>query len=208
MNFYNRLKLIMINLSQEANTKENQYGKEILKNTYNYLKSGDYSSIKNKEIILQNLELSSKELSKNTGISEQALSKARYRIFKDLERKLSKQYLLFLEDKQWVKAADLLFLAQSKNLSNNYLLSEFTNELRQLSTNRTGFSKKHYSLKECAKELKLMRVYSYPMMSDLISELDNQSFEKIIYLILLLDGLIDSPLDRHQLFRLLTKGNN
>ncbi|CQR47384.1 hypothetical protein BN1058_01695 [Paraliobacillus sp. PM-2] len=208
MKFYQRLKNVMLELSVEESTQANEYGKEVIKETYEYILKGRYTNIKHKQIILNNIELSPKEIAKQYHQSEQAITKARYRIFKDLESRLSKNYLSYLEQRDWVKAADLLFLAKSHNLSQNYLLDSFLKELNQSIRNQNKLAYTSYQLKDCAKELKLLRLYSYPMMSDLLSEFDSSSLQKLVFLILLLDGKVGSSTDRHQLFRILANGNH
>ncbi|GIN96924.1 hypothetical protein J6TS1_27940 [Siminovitchia terrae] len=101
-----------------------------------------------------------------------------------------------------------MFLANTSNLSKNYILSGFIRELERLSPNLKDQTVQSYSLRECSKELKLLRVYSLPMMSDLISEFDSTSMSKLLYLILLLDGKSGSPEDRHMLFRCLANGKH
>ncbi|HLU21819.1 MAG TPA: hypothetical protein VKZ77_04950 [Bacillaceae bacterium] len=208
MNIFQQLKSIVIELNQEEVTQQNAYGLEVLRKSYTYLQSGTYTNVKHKEIILNHLEFQPKDLSSITGISEQALTKAKYRIFKDFEKKLSPTFVSLLKKRNWKMADDLLFLANHSNLSQNYILPSFMTELERVSKSINIENIQRYTIDECSKELKLLRVYSFPMMSDYISELDSVGIRRLIYLLLLLNGKVEAPLDRQLLFRILAQGNH
>lgn len=192
-----------MNLSQEQKTKEVDFGLGVLRKTYSFLSSGVYTEIRHKEQILGFLDLPIKELAKRTGISEQALTKAKYRIFKDLEEQLTPSFIKLLENKDWKKAERLLFLAQNFNLSDQYIISSFTRAVEKRYVREKNDQFNFYDLKNCSNELNLLKNYSFQKMISEINHLDAEGINRLSYLLLLLDGKIDSPVDRNNLFSFL-----
>lgn len=207
MNFYEQLKTATIVLTQEEKTEQTLYGLEVLKKTYVYLRSGVYTDIRHKDLILKSLDHPIKEVAAHYGVSEQALSKAKYRIFKDLEEQLTPHFLKYVTARDWRQAEELLFLAQHLNLSDNYVVSAFTREVERRANQAGNPPVQDSALPLCTRELQILRAFSFSKMHEQLATLDFNGLNRLVYLLLLLDGKMGTPAERHKLFRFLRDGS-
>lgn len=206
MNLYEKMKQTAITLALEPKTQQNVYGLHVLNEAINFLREGSYTDIRHKELILKHLDQPIKEVAAHYGVSEQALAKARYRIVKDYEDRVSPLFVPLKNDRDWKNLEILLYLTKTPNLSEKYVLVPFIREVERL-YHQLGQPKiQDYELKECTKELQLLGAFSAYTMLRCFETLDAEGVKKIAYLLLMMDSRMGTPLDRFQLYHLLVYG--
>jgi hypothetical protein len=101
---------------------------------------------------------------------------------------------------------ELLYLAQTPNLSENYVLIPFIREVerRYLQSGRPKLS--NYSFSECKNELELLNAFSAYTMNRSFETIDSEGLRKVVYMLLIMDGKVGTPLDRYRLYRFLFYG--
>ncbi|CEI80721.1 hypothetical protein BN997_00530 [Oceanobacillus oncorhynchi] len=207
MQFYKKLKQVMIDFSSSPPSARNARAKQVLKHTWSFIHGGSYTSVKHKELILKNLNVSPKELAKKSDVSEQAIAKARYRIFQDLEECLSPAFITFLEKKQWEKAWIYLGLATTPHLGYQLFFQEFLQSLKKQVQENSHMQLKSYPLKDCQDEISILRPFFKPLLQNKLEELETAQLQKLRYLFELYDGNIGSIKERYHLHQQLLNGN-